>query len=456
MEARFFRVFAVGVAAVGMMGAAGYQPQGTFQTANFVVTAPSAEIAKQVAEVAEVYRKELAKEWLGHELPNWSAKCPIKVKVGQIGAGGATTFSFHPNPRKPNSPAEVLSWDMNVQGTLERILDSVIPHEVSHTIFACHFRRPLPRWADEGAATLAEHESEKRRQVLTLQQVAKTNRRIPLRQLMAIKEYPQNMQDVMTLYAEGYSLAELLVQEKGKTTYLKFINEAHQNGWDKAIQAHYGYRNVEDLEKRWLEWVMAGSPELNIPEGSQLAKAEAPQRVRGAKPAVVRGQNSQLEEDPFLGPEAISLDDRAKPENDGKLHAPLPRALPRSKTQPRKESVARQTLGEPALRGLRPMPRNDGWQTDDGAAASEFANARSEVDDFNAEFSHAVTEPELIPAKRTANGHSREPAALATEQPRGQRSAAQVAQAGSRRAATPRSEFPQEQRWSPLETDGKK
>ena len=53
---------------------------------------------------------------------------------------------------------------MHIQGSRERILDSVLPHEITHTIFATHFGRPLPRWADEGACTTVEHVSEKAKQ----------------------------------------------------------------------------------------------------------------------------------------------------------------------------------------------------------------------------------------------------------------------------------------------------
>jgi hypothetical protein len=196
---------------------------------------------------------------------------------------------------------------MQVQGSVERILDSVVPHEVSHTIFACYFRRPLPRWADEGAATLVEHESERRVQVLRVQQVINTRRRIPLKTLLNIKEYPTDMQDVMTLYAEGYSLAELLVQKGGKTRYLKFINDAHQNGWEKAIQAQYGYRGIDDLEKQWHDWIIAGSPELKLPEGQMLADNSDKAKEPAGKGYVLRAQSpdaasdSERSEDPFLG-----------------------------------------------------------------------------------------------------------------------------------------------------------
>lgn len=324
MDARLCRFLLI-LAAIGSVAAANPQSPTknfTYPTKNFVVYAPSPQIAQQVAIAAEKFRKELAIEWLGHELPAWSAPCPIKVKVGQIGAGGATTFSFHP---VKNGPAEVCGWDMQIQGSLERILDSVLPHEVSHTIFACHFRRPLPRWADEGAATLVEHESERRTQVLRVQQVISTRRRIPLRTLLTIKEYPADMQDVMTLYAEGYSLAELLVQKGGKTRYLKFINDAHQNGWEKAIQAQYGYRGIDDLEKQWHDWIIAGSPELNLPEGQMLADNSDKSKDAGKNGFIVRGQSpdegasSERIEDPFLGNEVAPRKRLRRRQNDEAL-----------------------------------------------------------------------------------------------------------------------------------------
>ena len=240
------------------------------KSANFVIHAPTQRMADEIARAAEYYRRELAIEWTGKPMPDWGKPCPVHVKVGdRMGAGGATTFSF--------DRGEVFGWKMEVQGSMQRILDSVLPHEVSHTIFACYFRRPLPRWADEGAATLVEHESERRRQTRTLSQVIRTSRRIPLRQLLTMTEYPTDMEDVLTLYAEGYSLADLLVQEKGKATYLKFLADGHRVNWAQALKKHYGYRSIADLEARWHGWVMAGSPALEspAPDGHLLAGGDA-------------------------------------------------------------------------------------------------------------------------------------------------------------------------------------
>ena len=277
MEARIWTVALI-VGSTCSLGA-------THRTPNFVVDAPNPAVARQVATAAEAYRRDLAVEWLGRELPQWSAPCAVTVRVGQLGAGGATTFSF--------DRGEVYGWKMRIQGSLERILDSVLPHEINHTIFACHFRRPLPRWADEGAATLIEHESEQHRQRLLLQQVLQTSRKIPLRTLLSLKEYPQRMQQVLTLYAEGYSLADFLVQDGGKTRFLHFLQDAHKESWDRAVQKHYGDRGVENLEVRWSRWILAGSPSLTLPAGQAYARISRPREFPATEERVVRAQNPE-------------------------------------------------------------------------------------------------------------------------------------------------------------------
>jgi hypothetical protein len=331
-----------------------------FKTRNFVVSAPTPEIAEQVGRAAEVYRRELSIEWLGEEMPAWAKPCPITVKVGQIGAGGATTFNF--------GGGHVYGWKMTIQGTLERILDSVLPHEISHTIYACHFRCPLPRWADEGASTLCEHDSEKSRQVQTVLQVLNTPRRIPLRKLMAMKEYPSDMQDVLTLYAQGYSLADLLVQQGGKPKFLAFLKEAMQSGYDPALAKFYRYESTEIFEREWLKWVVAGSPALE-PSNIQYAAASPakPAAPQGKALPLVRAQNSDEELTGSRGAVAMvtsPVAPRAPRRSDG-LEAPSPKVKSSAGTRPsdpRNSEFA--SLGEPDAANIqsdepineRPLP----------------------------------------------------------------------------------------------------
>jgi hypothetical protein len=257
----------------------------SWKTDNFVVTAPTEALAKKVAFTAEQWRVRLAKEWLGHTLPKWYRPCPITVNVGQIGAGGATTFRF--------AQGQVFDWRMNVQGTEERILDSVIPHEVSHTVFASHFRRALPRWADEGAATLAEHESEQHKQMLHLRQVWNTSHKIPLGSLLSMEDYPTDMRDVLTLYAQGYSLADFLVQKGGRAKYLQLLEVAEKKDWETALRELYGIEGVKSLDSSWGHWVVAGSPPL---DNDRLVAARDP-KVDPTSDEIIRGQTPDADAD---------------------------------------------------------------------------------------------------------------------------------------------------------------
>ncbi len=227
----FVLVFA---AALASMGA-------SYPTANFVVEAPNPQVAEQVGQWAEYYRKEKALQWLGHEMPQWSERCPIHVKVTMGGAGGATSFNF--------SQGHV--WQtMQIEGPLDRLLASVLPHEVTHTVFAYYFRCPVPRWADEGGAVLSEDDLERNRHDQMTRQILNSGRAIPLARLFALRDYPR---EVGSLYAEGYSVSNFLVSSSNRQTFLKFVAHGMQYGWDSASQNYYRYPNVNALERAWLE-----------------------------------------------------------------------------------------------------------------------------------------------------------------------------------------------------------
>src|SRR3954468_2051394 len=247
-----------------------------YKTTNFVVSAPSPQLAKEIGDQAEVYRKQLAIEWLGKELPTWSKPCPINAQVQpNLGAGGATSFVF--------DRGEVFNWDMKIQGTEERLLDSVLPHEVTHTIFASHFRRPLPRWADEGACTTVEHASERNKQQTMLINFLRTGHGIAFDQMFAMKEYPP---DVLPLYSQGYSLARYLIDQGGRATFMQFLSDGMKDDdWSTALNKHYNVANLKALQNEWLAWVKDGSPE----RGVMLASAEKKQR--GGDGPVFRAQS---------------------------------------------------------------------------------------------------------------------------------------------------------------------
>jgi hypothetical protein len=229
-------------------------------------------LAKEIGDAAEAWRRELAIEWLGQEMPPWSKPCPIEAKLAN-GAGGATSFVF--------DRGEVFNWEMKIQGSRERILDSVLPHEVTHTIFASHFRQPLPRWADEGACTTVEHRSEIAKQERNLITYLKTGRGIPFKRMFAMKEYPS---DVMPLYAQGHSTAQWLIESRGKQAFLTFLADGMRDeNWERAVNQHYGFTDLSAMQLAWNDWVKQGRPRLTpSPQGVLAANTRGPNGANAA------------------------------------------------------------------------------------------------------------------------------------------------------------------------------
>lgn len=299
MDARFYR--AVATAALTLVAAS--TQAGSYRTTNFIVSAPTAGMAEQIGHAAERYRRELAIDWLGKEMPPWGQPCPITAQVApNLGAGGATSFLFE--------RGEVFGWRMTIQGSLERILDSVLPHEVTHTIFATHFRRPLPRWADEGACTTVEHASERNKQQMMLVDFLRTGRGIPFSKMFAMRDYPN---DVMPLYSQGYSLARFLIAQGGKQKFLRFVGDGLQDdNWPRVVERYYGFSDLGHLQNTWLEWVRQGSPPMNRPQPTleeapiTLASNTAPRRTAAAVATQTVTEGYPTDDEPPLVPIAGS------------------------------------------------------------------------------------------------------------------------------------------------------
>jgi hypothetical protein len=274
------------VLALSSLGAA-------YRTPNFVVEAPTPQIAHQVALWAEYYRKQKAQEWLGREMPPWGQPCPLKVKLS-MHSGGATSFAF--------DQGSILSQQMEIEGPLDRLIKSVLPHEITHTVLAHYFRQPVPRWADEGGSVLSEDDVERNRHDRLVRQILNSGRAMPLRRLFALKEYPP---DVMVLYAQGYSVSNFLVGRSSRGAFLAFIAQGMRGNWDAAARQHYGYRSVEELERAWLQHLRDGGrppaavasaggrpgPAPGVPAGRVVVRQTFPpaQPQLGAPQPVARG-----------------------------------------------------------------------------------------------------------------------------------------------------------------------
>src|SRR5690606_15044114 len=117
---------------------------------------------------------------------------------------------------------------------------------------------PLPRWADEGACTIVEHDSERAKQEQLLIKFLTGNRGIAFNKMFAMREYPP---DILPLYSQGYSLARFLIAQGGKQKFVKYVEAGlATNNWTHATRELYGYKSLSDLQTTWVDWVRQGYP----------------------------------------------------------------------------------------------------------------------------------------------------------------------------------------------------
>jgi hypothetical protein len=257
-----------------------------YTTQNFTVSAPDEAIARRFGEMAEYYRKEKALEWLGQEMPAWPDRCPIRVRITEAGAGGATSFTFGSD----NGRGIVASQSMEIHGPVRQLLNSVLPHEITHTVFAYHFGRPVPRWADEGGSVLSENDEERTSHDIRCREILNQGKAFRLNVLFRMVDYPR---DMIVLYAEGYSVSAYLVERggggrEGRRKLLQFLAAGMQGStqqshgtvesWNTAAQRVYGVDTTDTLEGQWIEFlknpgarVAARTPKDSTTGGSPTA-----------------------------------------------------------------------------------------------------------------------------------------------------------------------------------------
>ncbi|MDY3557229.1 RNA polymerase sigma factor [Gemmata sp. JC717] len=267
------------------------------KTANFVVHAPTPMMARVIAAEAEHHRRAIALAWLGQELPPWPKPCVIRFTPGGS-SGGATGLKFGTNN---NGEPALATAEMEVRGDFLLVLASTLPHEVTHTVFASHFGKALPRWADEGVAVMSESDDEQLNHDVRARELLGSGRGIRLKVLFRLTEYPR---DMVVLFAQGHSVARFLASAPAAgTPVLKDIPNLDRlfrnpgadgrrrlvaflqlgtdgntaESWDKAAKAVYGYGSMDALEEAWLEW-------LAKPENVLTRKDTTPRPASAPKP----------------------------------------------------------------------------------------------------------------------------------------------------------------------------
>lgn len=201
--------------------------------------------AQQVLEMAHQYRAEIAREWLGEEIPAGIGRTVINVAFSETDDSALTWAIDCPERKMHNVYLTTTS--------AEEALGGLLHHEITHVVLATRFPHPhrLPAWVEEGIASRYDDAE----RVATRDQIiswsARTGNWPDLAQLLAAGSISAENQDD---YAAAASLVSYLLTRAGSDVLLQFAQDGRADGWNAALQQHYGIANVATLQSSWQVW----------------------------------------------------------------------------------------------------------------------------------------------------------------------------------------------------------
>lgn len=200
-------------------------------------TSPDSDLCR----AAESAREKSAIFWSGGPLPgDWYQPCPVEWQVRSGSGSGWTAFQIQ--------NGEVSGWRMTLRGERDAVLRDVIPHEVDHAVRASLCRQPLPRWLDEGCASLFES-SESHAQLR--QQLVASRKRLLTAESLNHMVYPASGTETTQLYAEGFSLVEYLLS-RGTPRQLLQLQQSSQPPSRSLVQVYR--QELPELLRDWHQW----------------------------------------------------------------------------------------------------------------------------------------------------------------------------------------------------------
>lgn len=210
--------------------------------------------SRAMAKRCEELRRDLHAKWLG-DFPHraWSPKCQVIVHsstaayVRTVGRGSELTVGASVVEKRGN--ATVRRIDLRGDGA--DCFTAALPHELTHVVVADRFvGRAMPRWSDEGMAVLADPADKQSLHADDLRDGLARRETFPLPELANISNYPPEDRWGV-FYGQSVSMVQFLVERKGSTEFVDFVELAMNRGYDSALRSIYGIQSLGELDRQW-------------------------------------------------------------------------------------------------------------------------------------------------------------------------------------------------------------
>lgn len=245
---------AAAAAPVGRAGA----PTGDWQTwesTNFRVIHQDEALARKVAAIAEDARGKQFQRWSGQEAQaEWQPRCEIRLYPTSDAFAQATK-------QPPTSPGfstmssaagKIAGRQIHLRADDAKLLDVHLPHEITHVVIADFFpNKPLARWADEGIAVMSEPDSEQAGYFGKASQLMGGAGQPAFTAKRLMETENPNGAEWVEFYAKSASLTRFFLDRGTPVQFLRFLQAAQGQGWEKELRESYGIGSFEDLQSLW-------------------------------------------------------------------------------------------------------------------------------------------------------------------------------------------------------------
>ncbi len=205
---------------------------------NFIVLAPNDDLARAVLSQAELFRDQVAEELFGSKLPPNVGPAIIHLELSDTEDRGTTWVVDHPD-RKYHRIWLVTSRKHALGGTLR--------HEITHVVLATRFPKRLPKWAEEGMASLSDDPARRDTRQSVIDWYAETDNWPDLAR--TLKREIIDSHDVAA-YSVAASVTDYLLSLKDTSTFVAFAAAARKD-LNAALNDYFGLRDVDELQARW-------------------------------------------------------------------------------------------------------------------------------------------------------------------------------------------------------------
>lgn len=256
-------------------------PSGRASSDNFVVYAPTQELASEVLQRAESLRTEFARELFGESIPPGVGLTSIHIRLSDNADEGRTWLTDDPKRGCH------LVW----LSTTGSILPTSLRHEMIHVVLGTKLFGKVPCWADEGLACVydePEHINSRQRLV---EAFARNGNWPDIRRVL---DEPKLADTDHAAYAIAASLTRFFLNRGDHAKFLAFAQSGSRDGWDRALNDHYRIHNTTELLSQWQDWVCAANSATTSRGRNRDAVPSSPKRVpareRDPKPRVQSGR----------------------------------------------------------------------------------------------------------------------------------------------------------------------